>query len=172
MTRKLIISSLAAAGLLAAGCSSSGGGTNAAGGNSSSTGSSVGVTISMQSGHLVGADGKALYTNSVDTSSSFGCNGGCLTEWPPVTGTAAAGSGVMASALGTEKRSDGSMQVTYNGKPVYEFAEDKSAGDTKGNGLSEAGITWSLAGAAAASPSSPAPASSGYSSGGGGGYGY
>ena len=185
MTRTVIlIGSVAAAGLLVAACSSSGGGTNAAGGgsssstatSSSSSASGGTATISIQSGHLVATDGKALYTNSADTPSSFGCSGACLTEWPPVTGTATAGSGVDASALGSEKRPDGSMQVTYNGKPLYEFAEDTSASDTKGNGESDAGITWTLAtvGAAPASPSTPAAPSSsstGYSSG-GGGYGY
>jgi predicted lipoprotein with Yx(FWY)xxD motif len=169
MTRKWIISSLAAAGLLAAGCSSSGGSNYGAGGNSSS-GTPGGQTISMQGGHLVAASGKALYTNSVDTASSFGCSGGCLTEWPPVLGTPTAGSGVTQTALGTEARPDGTMQVTYNGKPLYWFADDKSAGDTKGSGLSEDGITWTLAGAA--TPGTPAPSTSSSSSSGYGGGGY
>ena len=177
MTHKWIISSLAAAGLLAAGCSSSGGGAYGGGGTpstgSSSTGSAAAggaATISLQGGHLVGSNGKSLYTNSVDTGSTFGCNGACLSEWPPVLGTPTAGSGVQQSALSTEMRPDGTMQVTYNGKPVYEFAEDMAAGDTKGNGEHDSGITWTLAGSSS-SPATPAPSSSSsYSGGGGGGY--
>lgn len=182
MKQTLIIGSMAAAALLAAGCSSSGGGyNNPAGGNSSSSSSSSSsspatggnaVTISLQSGHLVSSDGRALYTNSVDTATKFGCNGGCLTEWPPVVGAVTVGSGVDKEDFGVAKRADGTMQVTYYGKPIYEFAEDKSASDTKGSGLSEDGITWALAkpdNAPATSLSSSATSSS---TSGGGGYGY
>jgi predicted lipoprotein with Yx(FWY)xxD motif len=43
-----------------------------------------------------------------------------------------AGTGVNATLLSTTTRTDGTTQVTYNGWPVYYFASDKAAGDTKG----------------------------------------
>jgi hypothetical protein len=69
------------------------------------------------------------------------------------------------------------MQVTYDGKPLYEFQADTAPGDTKGDGVNEGGILWTLAksdDAPATSPSSSDDDSSGSSSSGsgGGGYGY
>jgi predicted lipoprotein with Yx(FWY)xxD motif len=57
--------------------------------------------------------------------------------WPAltVTGAATAGTGVQASLLSTAKQANGSTQVTYGGKPLYHFAGDTAAGDTKGQGL-------------------------------------
>ena len=44
--------------------------------------------------------------------------------------------------LATITRDDGTMQVTYNGMPLYGFAADKAPGDTKGDGV---GGVWSVA---------------------------
>lgn len=65
------------------------------------------------------------------------CNGACAGIWPPVTtnGAAKAGNGVDAAKLGTSKRSDGMMQVTYNGHLLYTYAGDSSAGQTAGEGV-------------------------------------
>jgi len=49
--------------------------------------------------------------------------------------SATAGSGVDSSKLGTITRPDGSTQVTYNGKPLYLFASDTSAGQATGQGV-------------------------------------
>jgi predicted lipoprotein with Yx(FWY)xxD motif len=55
-----------------------------------------------------------------------------------------AGEGVDASLLGTITRDDGTMQVTYNGWPLYFFHEDAAAGDTNGQGIDEFGGLWWL----------------------------
>jgi hypothetical protein len=52
------------------------------------------------------------------------------------------GSGITASKLGTTARSDGKPQVTYNGHPLYTFANDQKAGDTSGQGLNAFGGPW------------------------------
>ena len=52
------------------------------------------------------------------------------------------GSGVLASKLGTTKRSDGSTQVTYGGRPLYTYTADASPGDVTGNGINTYGGLW------------------------------
>ena len=77
-----------------------------------------------------------VYTFDSDTPGVSKCNGGCASTWPPLTVAGAAtptgGAGVTGQ-LGTITRSDGSMQVTYKGLPLYFFHSDANAGDTKGN---------------------------------------
>jgi predicted lipoprotein with Yx(FWY)xxD motif len=73
-------------------------------------------------------------------------------------------------SLGTVKRSDGTIQVTYKGKPLYTFTQDQQPGETKGQGIKDVG-TWSLvatssSSAASSTSSTPEPKKSG------GGYGY
>ena len=82
-------------------------------------------------------------------------------------GPATAGSGV-SGKLATITRSDGSVQATYNGHPLYTYKGDAAPGQAKGNGLNINGGVWhevTVSGAAAAAPSGSASA-------GGGGYGY
>jgi predicted lipoprotein with Yx(FWY)xxD motif len=92
---------------------------------------------------LVDDKGMTLYTFKNDASGVSNCNGGCATAWPPLTAQAAptAGTGVMGT-FALIKRSDGTMQVTYNGLPLYYFSGDKAAGDTNGQGV---GGVWAVA---------------------------
>ena len=87
---------------------------------------------------LVSASGRTLYHDSLEKQNLVKCTGACAAEWPPLVIAAGAkpvaGSGVTASMLGTVKRSDGKLQVTYGGKPLYLFSGDKKAGDVKGQG--------------------------------------
>ena len=139
------------------------------------------VTVSTHSGaygtYLADSSGKTLYLFEPDKNGSSTCYGECAKFWPPLTSAAAAmgSGGVTQSMLGTTKRTDGNTQITYAGHPLYYFAEDKSAGDTKGQGLNLSGGLWYLVstkGAAITSkPSAPTQSSSSSSSG-GGGYGY
>lgn len=46
--------------------------------------------------------------------------------------------------LGTIKRPDGGIQVTYKGLPLYTFTEDKRPGQIKGQGVKDVG-TWHAA---------------------------
>jgi len=97
---------------------------------------------------LVDAEGRSLYVLSNDTqdSGTSACTGDCTTEWPPLltTGDPVAGEGVDASLLGTITRDDGTTQVTYNGRPLYLFHEDMTAGDTNGQGVEDEFGQWSL----------------------------
>jgi predicted lipoprotein with Yx(FWY)xxD motif/plastocyanin len=73
-----------------------------------------------------------LFTNDTKENEST-CTDKCATFWPPVTATGAVtlASGV-DGALTTFKRADGTMQVAYNGIPLYYFAKDKDSGDAYG----------------------------------------
>jgi predicted lipoprotein with Yx(FWY)xxD motif len=95
---------------------------------------------------LVNGDGKPLYVFSLDTGGTSACTGDCTTEWIPLAsqGSPAAGDGVDATLLGTITRDDGTMQVTYNGHPLYTFASDTGAGDAAGQGVQDNGGTWNL----------------------------
>jgi len=102
---------------------------------------------------LVGPDGMTLYIFTNDTDGVSNCSGDCATNWPPLVVTdddeLAAGDGVTGE-LDTIERDDGSLQVTYDGAPLYYFAGDSAAGDSNGEGV---GGVWFIAspdGAAAA----------------------
>ena len=73
------------------------------------------------------------------------CTGDCLQAWPPVLASEPiAGDGVDASLLGTTTREDGSVQVTYNGWPLYYFVRDAGPGDTNGQEVESFGGEWYL----------------------------
>jgi predicted lipoprotein with Yx(FWY)xxD motif len=94
---------------------------------------------------LVDGQGRSLYlfTNDTQNSGASSCTGDCLVKWPPLltAGDPVAGEGVDAAMLGTITLPDGTTQVTYNGWPLYYFADDTAAGDTLGQGL---GGVWFL----------------------------
>ncbi len=87
--------------------------------------------------------GYTLYWFSRDTPTSSACDEVCIPEWPPVTGTpkVAAGS-TLRGRLGTFTRSDGVVQATYDGHPLYTFAGDFDPGDVGGNGVVQFGGSW------------------------------
>ena len=93
---------------------------------------------------VTNAQSHTLYLFRKDHASKSSCYGACAKFWPPLltTGKPKAGAGAKAALLGTTKRTDGKLQVTYKGYPVYTFIEDKKPGDTKGEGLKQFGANW------------------------------
>jgi predicted lipoprotein with Yx(FWY)xxD motif len=93
---------------------------------------------------LVNSRGHTLYLFAKDRNAKSACSGSCAKFWPPmlIRGKPSAGSGVRPSLLGTTRRSNGSLQVTYNKHPLYTFALDKRAGQTNGEGNSAFGGKW------------------------------
>jgi predicted lipoprotein with Yx(FWY)xxD motif len=87
---------------------------------------------------LVNARGHTLYLFAKDRNAKSACTGSCARFWPPLLsrGKATAGPGVKKSLLGTTRRSNGSLQVTYNKHPLYTYVVDKRAGQTNGEGNS------------------------------------
>lgn len=93
---------------------------------------------------LVNSRGHTLYLFEKDKRGKSACSGQCAKFWPPLIATAKprATAGAKASLLGTTKRADGRMQVTYNRHPLYTFAKDTRAGQTRGEGLDFFGAEW------------------------------
>ena len=85
-----------------------------------------------------------LYMFRADKGTKSACYGACAKFWPPLvtTGKPKAGPGIKASLLGTSKRKDGKLQVTYKGHPLYTFLEDKAPAQTKGEGSKAFGAGW------------------------------
>lgn len=91
-------------------------------------------------------DGRTLYLFALDNAGPSVCNDTCATSWPALVGNVVAGSGLDGSLLGTATRQDGTEQATYNGWPVYYFANDATAGDTNSQGANDVWWTISPAG--------------------------
>jgi predicted lipoprotein with Yx(FWY)xxD motif len=106
------------------------------------TAAAAGVVVSSATTSLgavlTGPTGLTLYTHSGDSATSSTCTGGCATAWPPLTvpagGSATGGTGVTGT-FATLTRADGSIQVTYNGMPLYGWQGDSKPGDVTGDGV-------------------------------------
>ena len=144
----LIVSAFAALTLLASACSPQAtptaapvdtlAPTAAASSSVAATGASVMLgTDATLGSFLVDAKGMTLYLFTKDTPNTSTCYDKCATAWPPLltTGAPVAASGVDASKLGTTTRTDGSVQATYNGWPLYYFAKDTKPGDITGQNV-------------------------------------
>ncbi|HEX5937090.1 MAG TPA: hypothetical protein VFZ75_05290 [Actinomycetota bacterium] len=86
-----------------------------------------------------GDEGTTLYVFLADETTESTCYDDCEAAWPPLTveGEPAAGEGIDASLLGTSERTDGSVQVTLDGHPLYYFAQDAAPGDVNGQGVGD-----------------------------------
>jgi predicted lipoprotein with Yx(FWY)xxD motif len=104
----------------------------------------VAVRRTSLGGVLVDGSGMTLYLFEKDTGPKSTCNGACAAAWPPLTtnGAPKAETGVAAAKLGTTKRADGTMQVTYNGHPLYGYVVDQNPGDTTGQAIDAFGAEW------------------------------
>lgn len=173
---------LAALVLVVAGC---GGGSSSSTSTSSETAASGGGETTVSTGEvsglgtvLVDSEGLTVYKFAKDKGSTSSCYGACEQGWPPVIAEGKpSGEGAMASQLGTTKRKDGTMQVTFEGHPLYTFAGDSEPGEANGNGSTAFGGKWSVmdesgeevAGSTGGEPEAAPEESSESSS---GGYGY
>ncbi len=168
---------LAACGSTASTSTSSGGGgapaaTTPSMTQQTSSGAVIKTASTSKGKVLVNAQGKTLYWFAIDTPTKSNCSGICATYWPPVIGKPSAASGAsLTMALGTIKRSDGKLQATYGGHPLYTYAGDTAPGQVSGNGKNlSGGLWWAATPSGAKLGSSPAPSSTTSSAGGGGYY--
>jgi len=118
---------------------------------------------------IVKSNGRTLYLFGKDRNGKSACSGQCATFWPPLitSGKPRVTNGARAALVGTTKRADGRLQVTYNHHPLYTFVKDTKTGQTNGEGVNAYGAVWdavSPAGGKIVKPNAP-------SQGGGGAYG-
>jgi predicted lipoprotein with Yx(FWY)xxD motif len=146
---------VAAAGvaLIAAGCGggSGGGGYAATGTPAAAPTTNAGAIATRHTGLgnvLVDSQGRTLYLFEKDQGMSSSCSGACASIWPPLTAAAkpSVSDGLAAGKITLIKRSDGTMQVSYAGHPLYTYAGDGGPGDTKGEGLNQFGAQWYVLG--------------------------
>ena len=133
--------------LLAAACGGSSPSTSAASPSPSAaaTGEKIAVATNAKLGSiLVDEKGMTVYLFVADTTKESTCYTSCAAIWPPVLtdGAPQAGTGAQASLLGTTTRTDGKVEVTYAGHPLYYFIQDKAAGDAKGQAINGFGGLW------------------------------
>jgi predicted lipoprotein with Yx(FWY)xxD motif len=99
---------------------------------------------------VIDSAGRTLYTYDPDQPNSgmSSCNGACAEAWPPevVSGTLSPAAGIKGT-LGEITRTDGTHQLTLDGRPLYRYAGDSGPGDAAGNGL---GGIWHVVPAGAA----------------------
>ena len=130
----------------------------------SATATEISTTSNAKLGTILVAGDNAVYTLKGKK-----CTGSCLKAQPPVllpagVTAATAGTGVDAAKLGTVKTSDGSLQITYAGKPLYWSAKDTASGQVH-SGHNKFG-TWTAVVTAKASSGTKSPSTTGAGNGG------
>jgi predicted lipoprotein with Yx(FWY)xxD motif len=100
---------------------------------------------------LVNSRGLSLYLLTSEKGNKVTCTqaNSCTSYWfgtrlPAGSHGAAAGTGVRSSLLGTAKDPTGHILVSYATYPLYTFAGDTGAGQSRGEGTSTFGGTWYL----------------------------
>lgn len=93
---------------------------------------------------LVDSEGRTLYDFHKDKGSQSACYGACAAAWPPLLteGNPQAQGAADRSMLGTTKRKDGTVQVTYAGLPLYTYVGDQKPGEANGNDIDQFGAEW------------------------------
>ena len=93
---------------------------------------------------LFAGRGRVLYTFARDRGGRSSCSGACAQAWPPLLtkGAPKRLTGVNAKLLGTTRRSDGTLQVTYAKHPLYYFKGDTKPGQIKCQNISNFGGLW------------------------------
>jgi predicted lipoprotein with Yx(FWY)xxD motif len=164
---KLSLAAIAASLLLAAcggssssNTTSSATSTQSAARTSTSSSSSLVKTASNALGTiLVDSQGMTLYHLSGEQNGKFICtSSACVGVWHPLIAPSGGAPSGEVGSLGTVKRPEGTVQVTYKGTPLYTFTGDQQSGETKGQGIKDVG-TWSVV--TSGSTSAPAASTSG-----------
>jgi predicted lipoprotein with Yx(FWY)xxD motif len=155
---------IAVAAALLSACSGGG----ASSGPSAAAPSGPTPTTMLATAQLNGAPGfvnpasRTVYIFDLDLTmpGTSQCNGACAANWPHVAPPAGV---AMTTGFSTITRTDGSTQLTYNGRPLYTFSGDTAAGQANGDGLNAFGGLWHISRPAGSSTgSSPNPPTAPY----------
>jgi predicted lipoprotein with Yx(FWY)xxD motif len=106
---------------------------------------------------LADGEGRILYEFTRDgTANRSRCYGDCAVAWPPFyTRGKPRVRGIAAEHLGTTRRRDGRLQVTYRGKPLYYYVTDTRPGQVTCQAIPEFGGTWYVTNADGSTNRSP-----------------
>jgi predicted lipoprotein with Yx(FWY)xxD motif len=112
--------------------------------SAAAAGATVGLRRTKLGVLLVDSKGVTLYDFVKDRGGASACYGACAALWPPLItkGKPRAGHGVRARLLGTTRRKDGTLEVTYARHPLYYYVADRHPGQTTGQGLPQFGAPW------------------------------
>jgi predicted lipoprotein with Yx(FWY)xxD motif len=135
----LLAGAAVAAALLLGACGGDDDSSDAASGSQAGNEIVAVETIGDAGEVLVDADGAALYTADQEADGKVRCTASCAKTWLPLTvsGDAELAGADVPGTLATVKRPDGSDQVTFDGAPLYTFANDGGLGRVTGDGLSD-----------------------------------
>jgi predicted lipoprotein with Yx(FWY)xxD motif len=112
---------------------------------------------------VVDAHGRTLYALSPETMHHLLCKSSeCLKFWPPLTVRSSktklnAGPGVHGR-LAILRRSNGMLQVTLGGLPLYRYSGDHAKGEAEGQSIHSFGGTWHVLSATSDTTPTPTPA--------------
>jgi predicted lipoprotein with Yx(FWY)xxD motif len=92
---------------------------------------------------LFDASGQPIYLFDAESDRLPQCYDECAKEWPPVLtdGAPSARDDVRPGLLGTTRRADGVVQVTYAGHPLYYYAHEGKY-EVLCHNIEEFGGTW------------------------------
>jgi predicted lipoprotein with Yx(FWY)xxD motif len=104
----------------------------------------VGVRSTAYGRILVDGGGYALYAFTTDGRGASRCYGACAQAWPPfiVPRRPRATRGARSSLIGTTRRTDGRLQATYRGRPLYYYVADRRPGQVLCQNVVEFGGRW------------------------------
>lgn len=110
----------------------------------SSQPASLSIASSRYGKIIVDSSGRTLYLFDAERSTEPKCYGPCAAAWPPLSTATApvSGSDLSQGLIATALRSDGSLQVTYNGHPLYYYVGDRAPGEIKCQAVFEYGGGW------------------------------
>jgi predicted lipoprotein with Yx(FWY)xxD motif len=167
MLKRTVVGAALGVALAAAGVAAAAAVTHQSSAASSATAGRVTLHKTKIGKVLATSSGRTLYLFMRDKHKKSACYGQCATYWPPLMkkGALRAGPGVKAGLLGTTKRKNGKLQVTYKGHPLYLFKLDKGSGQISGQGQNFFGGRWYALSAAGSANKKAPPAGGGTTTG-------
>ena len=144
MLKRTVLAAVLGIALAAAGVATAAAVTRQSSASSSATAGKVTLHTTKIGKVLATSSGRTLYLFMKDKHGRSACYGACAGFWPPLMkkGKLSAGPGVKAGLLGTTKRKNGKLQVTYKGHSLYLFKLDSGSGQVKGQRQNIYGGTW------------------------------
>lgn len=113
------------------------------------TGGPIDVVESQEYGrYIADSEGRAVYLLEADSQGRSTCYDECADTWPPLEAEQeqirTVSAGQQQNMLGTIERDDGTLQVTYNGHPLYYYEKDDGPSEVSGQDVQDEWGEWYL----------------------------